>query len=275
MDLSKYPLEKLLYFVAGVIPGFVALLIFQVATPGSFDWFFSLGFLGYRTKVVLVVLTTFVVGNSMTRFLSGFFGAIGGAVGGAIGYKPPQSLEIAPWREPKWRAAVSRLLGPDAPHDMAFMTKWFYDFNLQVINSKPEAERAAALADLNRLRIESWKNDSEWARWYDHYHAIVLRPSDRDVVMHVRRGLEFNLETAAVYVLISAWFVPAVRHWWCILPACLWTLDLLNNGFWEARNVMDRWTTLSRQITYISEISRHAEIGKAGGEMGPSQSAPE
>ncbi len=95
MDLSKYPLEKLLYFVAGVIPGFVALLIFHVAAPGSFGWFFSLGFLGYRTKVALVVLTAFVVGNSMTRFLSGFLGAIGGAIGGAVGYKPPQSLEIA------------------------------------------------------------------------------------------------------------------------------------------------------------------------------------
>jgi hypothetical protein len=61
MDLSKYPLEKLLYFVAGVIPGFVALLMFQVAHPGSFNWFFSLGFLGYRTKVVLAVLAMFVV----------------------------------------------------------------------------------------------------------------------------------------------------------------------------------------------------------------------
>jgi hypothetical protein len=29
MDFSKYPLEKLLYFVAGVVPGFVALLIYQ------------------------------------------------------------------------------------------------------------------------------------------------------------------------------------------------------------------------------------------------------
>ena len=131
MDLSKYPLEKLLYFVAGVIPGFVALLIFQLARPGSFNWFFSLGFLGYRTKVVLAVLAMFVVGNSMTRFLSGFFGAIGGAIG-ASGYKPPQSFEIAPWRDARWRTAVSRLLGPDAPRDAVFMTKWFYDFHLEL-----------------------------------------------------------------------------------------------------------------------------------------------
>lgn len=150
-----------------------------------------------------------------------------------------------------------------------------YDFNFELINAKPEAERAAALADLDRFRFESWENDSEWARWYEHYHAIVLQPSDRDVVVHVRRGLEFNLETAAVYVLISAWFVQAVRHWWCMLPACLWTLSLVNDEYWGARNAVDRWTTLSSQITYISELSRHAGVGKVGGEMGPSQSASE
>jgi hypothetical protein len=74
MDWSKYPLEKLFSFVAAVIPGFVALLVF----PGSLQWLFALGFLGYRTRVTVVVLLAFVVGFTMTTILSAFLGAIGG-----------------------------------------------------------------------------------------------------------------------------------------------------------------------------------------------------
>src|ERR1700722_18902833 len=43
-DLTKYPIEKLLFFVAGIIPGMAALLIFDSAAPGSFAWFFALSF---------------------------------------------------------------------------------------------------------------------------------------------------------------------------------------------------------------------------------------
>jgi hypothetical protein len=47
---DKYPLEKFFYFLAGVIPGFVAILIYHLAVLGSFTWFFQLSFLGYTTK---------------------------------------------------------------------------------------------------------------------------------------------------------------------------------------------------------------------------------
>src|SRR5258707_589380 len=67
MNLSKYPLEKVFFFLAGIIPGFVALLIFQLAAPGTFGWFFTLGFLGYKTKLGLILLSAFIIGNSLTR----------------------------------------------------------------------------------------------------------------------------------------------------------------------------------------------------------------
>lgn len=80
MDLSKYPLEKLVYFVAGVIPGFTALLIYAVSVPWSFGWFFATVFLGYKAKLSLVMVASFLVGNSLTSFLSRLLGATGGAI---------------------------------------------------------------------------------------------------------------------------------------------------------------------------------------------------
>jgi hypothetical protein len=70
MDFTKLPLEKLLYFVAGVIPGFVVLLIFQAAHPYAFGWFVNLAFLGYKTKISLILLVAFVAGNTLTASLS-------------------------------------------------------------------------------------------------------------------------------------------------------------------------------------------------------------
>jgi hypothetical protein len=53
MDPFKYPIEHLFDFVAGVIPGFTALI----------------SFLGYKTKLFLILVVAFVIGNNMTTFL--------------------------------------------------------------------------------------------------------------------------------------------------------------------------------------------------------------
>ncbi len=255
MDISKYPLEKLLYFIAGVIPGFVALLIYQVAVPNSFTWFFSLGFLGYRTKLAVAVLTAFVIGNSMTRFLVGIMGGIGGALGGAW-YKPPHSFEVAPWRDPSWRAALSRILGGHAPNDSQLFTKWFYDTKLQEIELFPEANRPLARTQLELAKLANQREDGEWARWYHYYHTLVLQPADRDVLFHVQRGLHFNLQAAAVYLLVSAAIVPGIRRWWCVLPAFFWVGLLLIEEIVGLQQWANKWSTLDKQITYLTELSR-------------------
>ena len=244
MDLSKFPLDKLFYFVAGVIPGFVALLIFQLAAPGSFGWFFALGFLGYKTKLSLILVAAFAVGYSMTTILAGLLGAIGGAIGTVIGlrpYKPSHSYAVAPWRDPRWRTLVRSQLGAQAPNDTRLMSQEALDHRRRMVDLLPEDQRSIALADLNLERINAEIDDDSWAQWYDHYHRIVLQPDDRDFVSHVRTGLNLNLETAAVYVLLSAAVVPSVRHWWCILPACMWVLILVAEVFSAWKRFTDKW----------------------------------
>src|SRR5882757_1233860 len=126
MDLSKYPLEKFFFFAAGIIPGFVALLIFQFAAPGSFGWFFCLGFLGYKSKLSIILLTAFIIGNSLTSFLSGILGGIGGAIGMRLArepYQPPHNQKIAPWRDARWRIVLRSRLGDQVPNDTILLTE--------------------------------------------------------------------------------------------------------------------------------------------------------
>jgi hypothetical protein len=148
------------------------------------------------------------------------------------------------------------------------MKQKFYELRERSISYLPEEQRSTALYELTRERFQSEVDDADWARWYNHYHVVVRRPADRDVVLHVQRGLGFNLEAAALYTLVSAGFVPALRHWWCILPACLWTFSLINGEFWDFRRAMDKWSTLSAQITYLILRSLIAQLRLGRGEAG-------
>ena|ERR1700730_17988258 len=90
------------------------------------------------------------------------------------------------------------------------------------------------------------------AEWYDHYHSIVLIRDNPDVRCQVHYGLSSNLEVSAIYVLLSAILVPVVRHWWCILPSCMWVLIFLAEEYTGLKRYTDRWSTLSDQIKYLS-----------------------
>jgi len=256
MDLSKYPLEKLLHVVGGVIPGFVALLIYRTAVPGSFSWFSALGSLGYRTKLGIVLLVALLIGSTINAFVSSFLGGIGGAVGGVTN-KPHYAVKVAPWRDPTWRVALSKVLS-DPPKDTQLWADWVYEMKRKAVESIPAAERGLALTKLESERLQNQREDWEWARWYEHYHMAVLQPSENDVLFHVQRGLHFNLETASLYALVSLFFVPAMRHWWCTLPACFWVFLLVVFEINGARSVMDKWSTLDRQITHLSGLARKA-----------------
>jgi hypothetical protein len=258
MDFSKYPFEKLFGFAAGVIPGFIALLIFQLAAPGSFGWFFSLGFLGYKTKLSLIILTAFIVGNTMTTFLDSFLGALGGAVGAVVAaqrpYKSPESHPVAPWRDPKWRIALKNYLGAEAPNNTHLISGQLLALKQRQIDVLAKEDRPVALAKLDLEKIESEIDDGNWEQWYAHYHSVVIFDyGKRELHWWVRRGLNFNLETAALYTLMSAFVVPGLRRWWIILPACIWVFILVAEQFASISEVMNKWSSLSRQIQYLME----------------------
>ncbi len=259
MDLSRYPLEKLLYFVAGVIPGAVALLIYEVAVPGAFDWLFRAETLGYRTKLALALLVAFVVGNSITRFLSGILGAIASTFGYLSGQKAETlagAETAAPWRDPRWRSALRRYLGPETPKDTLPIPESAYQWKLKAADLQPVGpEREIARRQVELEVLNAKIEDGKWAQWYRHYHSVVLAHAERDVTYHVQTGLGFNMEAASVYTLVSAILVPDIRHWWCIVPPIFWCLMLTAELYSNLANWRNLFSTLDPQIRYITGLA--------------------
>jgi len=259
MDFSKFPLERLFYFVAGMIPGSAALVIYGLSEPGRYDWFFDLRSLGYRTKFALILLVALVIGNSLTVFLNRILAAIGGAIGGSKGdklLKPLRSELATPWRDAKWRELVKKELGDRAPAEVPFISEWLFEQRRKLIESLPPAQQTQPVLDLAAEKLKSDTNDFEWEEWYDHYHQVVIWPSERPFEWHVQNGFNFNLQATSLYILISAVVVPGVRHWWCILPASLWALFLLAEMVFMWNRYTKRWSTLSEQIKLLSQKGR-------------------
>ena len=257
MEWSKYPLEKLLYFIVGIIPGFAALLIFHLAAPGTFNWFFALPSVGYKTKLSLVALVAFLIGNTLTTLLDLLLRTLGGAIGGAYialhPFKPASSESIAPWRNSSWRALVKLHLGPRAPNDTQLISQQVYDEQKQMIELMPIGEQLSLTLELNQVRFNGQVDDQSWADWYTRYHKIVIDQTYKDFVAHVRRGLHFNLETAAIYVMISSFIVPDLRHWWIVAPSLFWCGMLILDEWGSVRLWFNKWATLEDQIKYLSD----------------------
>lgn len=204
MDLSKYPIDKLFHFAAGIIPGFIVLSIFNTAHPNAFAWFFVLG-LGYKTAAAIILFTSFVIGYTVTTFMSGMLGMLGYYYGVKLARQQPFKLahlfEFAPWRDRLWRTALKRAIGKDAPDDTLLVTEQWFNERKQLITqlSSPIGSpmmqfQQQQLASLEQEKLTSEINDEKWREWYEHYHRIVLERHGDDFAFHIRSGLNFNLE---------------------------------------------------------------------------------
>ena len=259
MDWSKYPLEKLLHYAAGVIPGFAALFVLEIVASGSFARFFKVDFLGYKTKITLILLAAFVIGNTLSILLGIIVGmtlVVAGAITAAMRSRPTyqrrHAYDAVPWRDPFWRMLARKRLGDRAPNDTLLESRVAFDLHRNFQAGLPEHLRTQSLQEMDMVRNKLETDDANWAAWYQHYHELILRKENRSFDSYVRTGLTFNLETAALFLLVSTFFVRSMRHWWVILPACVWIafLVLENMGNWT--KYTNRWSTLSAQIAHLS-----------------------
>ena len=117
----------------------------------------------------------------------------------------------------------------------------------------PTREQANALSALNGEKLETEIEDGQWFYWYEHYHQIALQPREKDLFFHFRWGLHINVETTAVFILIAAFFIPQLQHWWVLAPALFWFVLLLAEEYTNMKKARDYWATLSEQIKYLAE----------------------
>jgi len=107
MEWLKISLERLLGFLAALIPGAAVLLLFILHYPELAARVWQLDYLGYQTKVVLSVFCMFLAGWTISTAFNSLLHAIGGAIGGFIGSGSGQEPKFKPWHNANWRSLLS------------------------------------------------------------------------------------------------------------------------------------------------------------------------
>ncbi len=257
----KIPVERIVYFVAALIPGGVALLIYQSASGTGLQWLFDVGFLGYKTKLGLLIFIAFVIGHTITNFVREVLDDLLPILAELVGRMPWPSkasfqYENGPWRSVEWRNAIKGRLGSSAPDDLKFITQQMMAQELNLATSLPPEQQGLELLRISREQTASILNDMEWSALYSHYHVLAVQLRGQanydEVTTFIRDGFTYNFVAAALYVLASALVAPSVRHWWFLLPAAAWIFAFLL--FLVARirrHVADQWSTLPDQISYL------------------------
>ena len=178
MEIDKFPIDRTFRFVAGIIPGLMAILVYCIAHPAAYYLIAGAAGIGYKTKISLVLALAFVIGNSLTVFATATLGAIGGIIGVSSTVKWPRVPETAPWRDPKWRKLAARYLGEHAPDDTQPLPDSQFNMKQTVIRGLPEVQQARALLDLAQRRMKLASDDSDWRQWYlqldQHRRAVTL-----------------------------------------------------------------------------------------------------
>ncbi len=139
-------------------------------------------------------------------------------------------------------------LGTKAPDDSQIMSDETFESRREIAGRLPDREREEALIELTKHQAKAIGDDLEWERWYEQYHATILRPHDQTIEMCHPEWIRIsNLQAAAAYILISALFVPSVRHWWWLAPASAWCVITIVEGYSLLQRFFNKWSTYSDQ----------------------------
>ena len=252
MNFDKYPLDKAFHFIAGIVPGGAVLWMVYLRYP---TWIASIiysPFLGYRTKLSIMLVLAFLIGNSVTKLLSRLAGAFGGAVGAISASRSTQSMsDAAPWRDLRWWAAAKTYLGNIAPKDTFPMSDSSFNFRIQLIQQSPD-DQAERTNELIRERLGYQFDDSEWASWYRQFHFEILQTSQDDFVWYISGGLSSNMSATALSLLCGTIFVPCIRTAPLYLICSIFILASTFTGILELRQAINYWGSLSKQIRFLS-----------------------
>lgn len=264
LDLSKYPLEKLFAFAAAIIPGSVAIFIYEAAAPGALVHFLSLSVLGYKMKLALLLFAAFVIGLTIMFSASNSFLVLSSLVSAwnarrNKGIEKPPSMQDAvgkaeinaPWRDPRWRVGLRKHLGNQSPNDTYPLFPQVYNQRLANIQQLPANQHQVEIAKLNFERAQLEIDDSKWFQWYSFYHQRIVHPDSYRFEERLRYGLSVNFLSTGLYGLLSMIWVSEIRHLWFFLLFCVWLVSPIYDFYLAGKKRNDWWRTLDDRIEYL------------------------
>jgi hypothetical protein len=266
-DLLKAALEKFAGFVAPVIPGATVLILFGIHHPEWAITIRDITYLGYQTKLSLILVSALVSGWTVVTAYGALFGFVHGALSPALlRWLKGEKQEHPPWRNKTWRALVMTYLGSAAPEDLDLVSDEVLALQVEAANLLPNPlERAQAIAKAKDTQGRAAVVEYYWESWWHTLHQDVLQ--DKDPVTQLTLTLQVNLQAASVVLLCAMPSTPILRHWWVISPCVFWLVMGVMTVYAYLRQLRDPWSSFTKQMDYLrSQMPSAKAKGQASGD---------
>jgi hypothetical protein len=264
IDFGKFPFEKTVHLLTKVLPGFALLFVYNAETPGTVKSLISLPYLGYATRLWLIITICFALGYTLSTVVN----AVGSAAAGAIGAlwagisrgRHPYENQAAPWRDQTWRTAYTSRFGPEAPNNLTLMLPRNAAELLRSSQPLPaglaEQQKLAEQLTLQvnpglKRAIDAITNDTEWRMCYERMKFKVLFEGPVEPIQEVFGRLDSDFSLASFVLIVGAVLSVQFRVGWLMVPATAWIVLSVLNFCVRAYQVAEPWNTLSAQIEML------------------------
>lgn len=264
LDFGKLPVEKAVHLLTKVLPGFALLFLYNSKVPGTVSHALSLPFLGYATRIWLLVAICFTLGYSLSTVLKTVISAAAGALGALWASwarrRHPYNYQIAPWRDSNWRSAYKSRFGPDAPKDITLVLPLNAAQLLEMSQPLPPnlgnqqhlAEQITMQINSDlKAAIDAITNDIEWRMCYERIKLKVVFDQPLEAIEEVMGGLDSDFSLASALVLLGTAISPQFRAWWLLAPAIGWLIVSVLRFCAKAYQFAQPWNTLTAQIDLL------------------------
>jgi hypothetical protein len=265
MDLIKVTIDKFFGFLAAVIPGITVLIVFSINHPSFATTIRDINYLGYGTKLSLILAAAVIAGWTVTTFYLMIISAWETIVGGAFkkwteaGWK----IKDPPWRNKNWRSLVITYLGTAAPEDLDFISDEDYKAQFDKIQRESADSMNDAIAALSLAKAKSDHTEEYWRTWWDTLHKDVFRKLDP--VMQISSTIELNLQAASLVLLFAMPGTPVLQKWWLIGFCLFWLWLRASRIFARLFLYRNPWSTFPKQMDYLREqmLNARTQVVKA------------
>jgi len=264
--VDRLSVEQFSGIIAPVIPGATVLMLLVLHHPNLGTLVLSTTYLGYRTKIFLVIAAAMIAGWTATTAYLGFIGFCEGALGPVIQKWLQTGVPaVPPWRNKTWRALVTQYLGAAAPEDLDLISE--DTLRIQIQTAEYTQDPRERFEEVQRLKNAKGKGDivdHYWQSWWDtlHYDAITKAHPAAQIALTI----ESNLQTASVLILCALPNTPILNQWWLIASCVFWLTMRVLRTYSLLRQTRDPWSSFTKQMDYLrshlpSEQSKAKAVG--------------
>jgi hypothetical protein len=264
IDFGKFPFEKTVHLLTKVLPGFALLFVYNAEIPGTVTHILSLPYIGYATRVWLLIAICFMLGYTLSTVMNAVVSMVAGAVGALWGAftrgRHPYEHQVAPWRDQTWRAAYISVYGAEAPKNLTLMLPSNAAELLRLSQPLPpglaEQQRVAEQITLQvnaglTAAIDAITNDTEWRMCYERMKFKVLFEGPLEPIQEVFGRLDSDFSLASAVLIAGAVLTVQFRVWWLTVPATAWIILGVLRFCVKTYQIAEPWNTLSAQIEML------------------------